>query len=401
MAENAVSRLFRLREKRVKKVVGLMSGTSVDGISAVALEVSGSGLKTKFSILAHNVYPYLPQVQRRIFNLFSPEEGRVDEISHMNFLLGELFAEVALKIAEEANLRKDEIDLVGSHGQTIHHRPNIVQDGRFGVRSTLQIGEPSVIAERTGAVVVGDFRVRDVAAGGQGAPIVGYVDFILFRDEEKGRLIQNIGGIANVTVIPAGADIEDVEAFDTGPGNMLIDVSVRYVTNQRLRYDRDGEMAARGKVDETLLGELMEHPFLTKPPPKTTGREEFGEQFATGVLERARSLGLSGEDLVATVTAFTVESIAQSYERFVYPRFRGDEVIVGGGGAYNKTLMSMLRKRLAPAQVYLHEDFGIPSSAKEALAMGLLANEAIMGNPSNVKGATGAKKRVLLGKIIL
>lgn len=396
-----MDRLFRLREKETKKVIGLMSGTSVDGISAVALEVSGSGLKTRFRILSHNVYPYPPQVQRRIFDLFSPEEGKVDEISHMNFLLGELFADTALRIAKGANLRKNEIDLVGSHGQTIYHRPNMIKDGKYGIRSTLQIGEPSVIAERTGAVVVGDFRVRDVAAGGQGAPIVAYVDFILFRDEDKGRLIQNIGGIANVTAIPAGAEIEDVEAFDTGPGNMLMDASVRHVTNQRLKYDRDGEMAARGKIDETLLGELMEHPFLAKPPPKTTGREEFGEQFATRVLERARSLGLSGEDFVATVTAFTVESIAQSYEKFVYPRFRGDEAIVGGGGAYNKTLISMLRKRLAPAPVYLHEDFGIPSSAKEALAIGLLANEAIMGNPSNVRGATGAKKRVLLGKIVL
>lgn len=401
MKEDRISWLFKLRRKKVKNIIGLMSGTSADGVSAVAMKVSGSGLKTKFQILAHNTYPYSLDVQKRIFELFSVEEGRVDKICHMNFLLGELFAEATLKITEEANLSKAEIDLVGSHGQTIYHRPELVQNGKYRVRSTLQICEPSVIAERTGSVVVADFRVRDMAAGGQGAPITAYVDFILFRDAKKGRLIQNIGGIANVTTIPAGAEIEDVNAFDTGPGNMLIDASVRHVTRQRLKYDRDGKIAAKGKVNEELLGELMKHPFLAKPPPKTTGREEFGEQFVVNVIEKVRSLGLSDEDLVATVTAFTVESIAQSYEKFVYPHFHVDDVIVGGGGVYNKTMLRMLKKRLAPTPVFLHEDFGIPSSAKEAVMIGLLANETIMGNPSNVMGATGAKRRVILGKIIV
>jgi anhydro-N-acetylmuramic acid kinase len=401
MKADGVSRLLKLQRKKTKNIIGLMSGTSTDGISAVAMKVEGSGAKTKFQILSHEIYAYPVDVQRKIFDLFSVERGTVDKICHMNFLLGEFFAEAALKVAKEADLSKAEIDLIGSHGQTVYHRPKLTRDGKYYIRSTLQIGEPSVIAERTGSIVVGDFRVRDVAAGGQGAPISAYVDFIIFRDVKKSRLIQNIGGIANVTAIPAGSEMGDVKAFDTGPGNMLIDASVRHITHQRLEYDKYGEIAAKGKVNRKLLLQLMEHPYLAKLPPKTTGREEFGEQYAANVIEKALILGLSSKDLVATLTAFTVESIAQSYEKFVNPHFCADEVIVGGGGAYNKTMLRMLKKRLAPTTVFLHEDFGIPSSAKEALMIGLLANETIMGSPSNMIGATGAKKKVVLGKIIL
>lgn len=393
---NVWERLERIRAKKCRKIVGLMSGTSVDGVSLVLAEVCGQQLETKVKLLAYKTYPYPEDLRRMIFKLFGGNEANVENLCLANFVLGEFYARKIIEFLREAGVENSEVDLIASHGQTVYHIPQPRTVNGITTRATLQIGEPSVIAERTGITVVADFRPRDIAAGGQGAPLIAYVDYVLFRSQDKNVAVQNIGGIANVTYLPAGCSIEDVLAFDTGPGNMVIDGVVRRLTRGRLNYDVDGNIAARGKVSEELLKWLMSHPYISKKPPKTTGREMFGEAFVDKVMEKARKLGVWGEDLVATVTAFTAESIAYNYEAFLG---KVDLVILGGGGAKNKTLLRMLQHRLN-AEIKTHEDFGIPEQAKEPLGMAILANETIMGNPNNVPGATGARNRVIMGKII-
>jgi anhydro-N-acetylmuramic acid kinase len=302
-------------------------------------------------------------------------------------------------VIRQAGLKPHDIAVIGSHGQTVHHLP------RARTPSTLQIGEPSVIAERTGVTVVADFRARDMAAGGQGAPLVPYVDWAMQTHATRPRVLQNIGGIGNLTFLPAGARIGDVRAFDTGPGNMVIDAVVAKLSNGRLTYDRNGKWASKGKVSAKLVKSLMSHPFFRRRPPKTTGREEFGEVFVRDLLVRAKRLRLPDADIVATTTAFTVESIADAYEQFVFPKLKRSQieklqVILGGGGAKNPTLRRMLAERLAPATVLTQDDLGASNAAKEALAFAVLAYETMQGRPSNVPSATGARRAAVLGKII-
>jgi anhydro-N-acetylmuramic acid kinase len=374
-------------------VVGLMSGTSADGIDAVAVRIEGSPPALAVQPLSFVCLPFDAEQRARIFALFDPARGTVDRICQMNFALGEWFAEAALRAIEQADLSLQEVDLIGSHGQTIYH----AVDEHSPVRSTLQIGEAAVIAERTGITTVADFRVADVAAGGQGAPLVSYVDWLLLRHPSRARAVQNIGGIANVTYLPAGNDPAGVIAFDTGPGNMLIDDAARRATDARLTFDRDGALAAQGRVDQALLGELLAHPYLARCPPKTTGRELFGTAFGEQVWKRGQARGLGDEDIVATLTAFTAASIAGAYRRFL-PR-QPLEVILGGGGASNPILVHMLGQCLSPARVTTHEALGMSSDAKEAIAFAVLAYEAIHGRPGNLPGCTGARTRAVLGKV--
>ncbi len=393
--------------KETRTVVGLMSGTSADGIDAALTRISGSGDSIRASLVAFRDFPYEGSVRRAIFALFSPEAPVVD-VCRMNFALGRLFAQAALELIGGRELRPAEVDLIASHGQTICHLP---PGGPYEAAvggSTLQIGEPAVIAELTGVTVAADFRPRDIAAGGQGAPLVPYADFALFRHPEKTRAVQNIGGIANVTVLPAGGGLDDVVAFDTGPGNMIIDALVTAFSQGEMRFDRDGELGALGKVDEGLLFWLMGHEFLRRQPPKSTGREEFGSKFVGELLARAEAQGVSAEDLLTTTTAFTAECIAAAYRDFVVPRYQLDEVILGGGGSYNLTLRRMLQERL-PARgtaggprtpIFLHEDFGLRGDAKEALAFAILGNETVLGQPANLPQVTGASRAVILGKIV-
>jgi anhydro-N-acetylmuramic acid kinase len=313
----------------------------------------------------------------------------------MNFALGSIFAQAALEVIAQAGLKTSEVDLIGSHGQTICHLPETL------VRSTLQIGEPAVIAHRTGIVTVGDFRVADVAAGGQGAPLVPYVDFLLFRDDEKSRAIQNIGGISNVTVLPAGGGLEDILAFDTGPGNMMMDEVVRIITDSRESYDRDGEMASKGTSNHRLLQKLLAHPFISYPPPKTTGREDFGAHFVRELVDEAGEAGISHADLLATVTAYAAECIYHNYKRFILPEYDLSEILISGGGLHNLTLMALLQERFHSIPVRSVEAYGLVSDAKEAIAFAVLANETIHGNPGNVPRATGADRPVVLGKIVI
>lgn len=377
--------------------VGLMSGTSADGIDAVVAEISGGGRGLRANLIAHVHQSFSPAFRRRV--LAACLHGTVAEICELNFLLGEHFARAALAVVQRAGLKPAQITAIGSHGQTVHHLPNAKSP------STLQIGEPSVIAERTGITTVADFRVRDMAAGGQGAPLVPFADWVLFTDEVRPRIIQNIGGIGNLTFLPPRAKLRDVIAFDTGPGNMIIDATVASLSGGKLTYDRDGRWAARGKASEKLLTYCMAHPFLKRRPPKTTGREEFGEMFLKRMLTKARQLRLSDADIVATVTDFTASSIADAYRRFILPKLSskqlpGLQVVIGGGGVRNVTLLRRLQDRLGFGTVCSHEDFGIDSSAKEPLAFALLAYETLHGRPSNVPSATGARRAVVLGKIV-
>ena len=378
-------------------IVGLMSGTSADGIDAVVAEIAGSGRQLRARVLAHTHQPFSPVMRRRILHLCL--HGTVAEICELNFALGEHFARAALAAIRQAKRKPVDIAAIGSHGQTIHHLPNA------RMPSTLQIGEPAVIAERTGITTVADFRVRDMAAGGQGAPLVPYADWALFTDKTKPRIVQNIGGIGNLTFLPPRAELDQVIAFDTGPGNMVMDALVTALTRGRQSFDRDGRWAARGHVSDKLLAEMMAHPFLRRRPPKTTGREEFGEMFLSRMLASARRLRLRPEDMVATATAFTAETIADAYRRFVFPKLTAAEraalqIILGGGGAKNPTLRDMLARRIGMGTLLTHEDFGIANAAKEALAFAILAHETLLGRPGNVPSATGARRAVVLGKIV-
>jgi anhydro-N-acetylmuramic acid kinase len=370
-------------------VIGLISGTSVDGIHAAVCRIEGAPPDLQVELLHFTKVDFQPDLRSRIFRAFSPDAGTVDLICSLNFEIGEAFACAALAAVDQAGLAADEVDLVGSHGQTIHHLPN------SSIPSTLQIGEAAVIAERTGICTVADFRVADMAAGGQGAPLVSYVDYLLFSHEQRTRAVQNIGGIANVTLLPADCSADDVLAFDTGPGNMVIDHAARRATDGRWHYDHDGKLASQGEVSQSLLEDLMGHAYLWRSPPKTTGREEFGSRFGDSVWHRGETLGLTGEDIVATVTAYTACSMAHAYQRYLPPV---QEVILGGGGSHNPVLRNMIERRVAPAKLLLHEDFGVASDAKEALAFAVLAYESWHGRPGNLPSATGAAHPVVLGK---
>ena len=384
----------KLSKQASLRIAGLMSGTSADGVDVAIIDFAIDALK----VLAFDTYPYPPCVGKAISKLFSNEKTMVSDICHLNFAIGEVFADAVLKLCRKSRISINSIDLIGSHGQTIYHNPKGTRFGKLLLRSTLQIGEPCIIARRTGKTVVADFRPADIAAGGQGAPLVPYADYLLFSHKKKNRIVQNIGGIANLTWLKARADIKDVLAFDTGPGNMIIDHIANLITKGRYRYDVDGRIAAKGKVDAALLKKLMQHKFLKRRPPKSTGREEFGAAFSNRLYNTAAKAGLKPADILATVTAFTARSIIAAYRRFL--PLLPDEVILCGGGAKNKTLVKMLKEQIKPAKVLLTDDFGINTDAKEAISFAILAGQTIRGIPNNVPSATGAKTSVVLGKII-
>jgi len=367
--------------------IGLMSGTSLDGIDAALVRLVGEADITLVEFIS---VPYNSEQRAKLLRLCQPGQATVEDICSMNFKLGELFAEATLELLHKAQFSAEQIAVIGSHGQTIYHIPG---------ESTLQIGEPSIIAQRTGITTVADFRPADIAAGGQGAPLVPYFDQIIFGEQHASYVtaVQNIGGIGNVTVVGNGTEALPWIAFDTGPGNMIIDAVVRSVTEGTMTYDKDGQMAAQGRVDASLLETLMQDPYFSQPLPKTTGRERYGSAFTSQLLKES---ALSQQDLVATVTAFTAESIADQYRRFILPYVTIDRVVIGGGGSRNKTLLKMIQERL-DCPVYVHEDFGISSDAKEAMAFAMLADATLRRAANNVPRATGAKKPAVLGKIVL
>jgi anhydro-N-acetylmuramic acid kinase len=375
-------------------VIGLMSGTSADGIDAAVVRLEGVPPSLAWEVLGHSHRSFTPELRAEIFACFHPDSSSVDRLCRLNFALGRAFGEAAKEAAHDVGLTMDQVDLIGSHGQTLWHEPPVA--GAMG--STLQLGEPAVIAERTGVPVVSNFRTRDMAVGGQGAPLVPLADRLLLSHPTQTRVAQNIGGIANVTYLPATADSKNgVMAFDTGPGNMLIDEVIRLATNGEWSYDHNGDLAARGHVDDDLLTKWLSEPYFQQTPPRTTGRELFGTQRANEYWQQAVDQGLSPNEIVATITALTVYSIEHAYRKFL-PSFP-DEVIVSGGGARNHTMLTMLVDRLAPAHVTTSDKYGLGIEAKEAVAFAVLAYETWHKRPGNIPAATGASRAVVLGSI--
>lgn len=383
----------RLKKER-KHVIGLMSGTSVDGIDAAVVEITGHHLETEVTLIAFETFPFPPGVAQRILDLCQPDTGRVDAICEMNFYIGHLFAEAAKRLIEKSGMAAGDIDLIGSHGQTIHHLPRDPDAAHYP--STLQIGEPAVIAHETGIPTIADFRVADMAAGGQGAPLVSYPDYLLFHNTAKTIGLLNIGGIANLTVIPAGGGFESVSAADTGPGNMCVDAVINEITDGTETYDTDGDRAAQGTFYQPLIDDWLRHPFFHLAPPKTTGREMFGHAFATERLSDCRRHGLTDNDAIATLTELTVQTVAH----YISHQPPIDRLYVSGGGVHNQTLMRRLRETLVDISVEPVDTSGISADAKEAIAFAILANESLHGHPGNLPAATGAASRKVLGKFV-
>jgi anhydro-N-acetylmuramic acid kinase len=409
-------------------IIGLISGTSVDAIDAALVELRQDADALSLSLRAYVEHPFPPRLHERLRAILPPAAGSVAEVCELNVLLGEAFAAAAQAGAAAGGLSLDQVDLIASHGQTVYHQ---VAPG--SVRSTLQLGAPAVIAELTGRTVAADFRPRDIVAGGQGAPLVPYLDRLLWSHPSRSRAVQNIGGIANVTYLPATDDRppttdqgdksgdheivshspylpvsqsehslvisrrSPVVAFDTGPGNALLDEAARILSGGVLGYDRDGAWAAQGQADEPLLARWLDDPYFMQAPPKSTGREYFGGAYAERCVEQARVRGLSDADLMATLTALTARSIAQAYARFLPAP--ADDLILSGGGARNRTLVGMLARELPTATLRASDELGLPADAKEAVAFAALGYATLHGWPSSVPACTGARHAVVLGSI--
>jgi anhydro-N-acetylmuramic acid kinase len=389
-------------EKQAMIVAGVMSGTSADGIN-VALVRFGrdrtSGVRTgvspvQFQLLGHAEYRYPKVIRRTVLAAMNASAASVADLARLNFLLGELNAEAILATQRQFRLKAE---LLGCHGQTLYHQGEARAFLGRRIAATWQTGEGAVIAARVGVPVVSDFRPADMASGGKGAPLVPFLDYLLYRHPRVGRIVQNLGGIANLSGIPAGASAGTVIAFDTGPGNMVIDAVTEQLAGKP--YDRDGRMAASGVVLEGVVEEMLHAPFFRRKPPKTAGREEFGREFVRQFLRRCGRAGK--QDVVATATALTARSIADAVRRFVLRRHSYAEFIVSGGGTENPTLLAMLANELQPLGLQLRssDEFGLPSQAKEAAAFALLAYETWHRRPSNVPSATGARRVAVLGKI--
>jgi anhydro-N-acetylmuramic acid kinase len=387
-------------------VAGIMSGTSADGINVALVRIQGRGFRSRLELLAHYEFPYPPEVRRAVLRAMNAKSASVADLSRLNFTLGELYAKSVQATQRRAKL---ECELVGCHGQTLYHQSARANYLGRPVACTWQTGDAAIIAKKLGVPVVSDFRPADMAAGGTGAPLVPFLDYVAFRHRRFGRIVQNIGGIGNLTAIPPRATPEDVFAFDTGPGNMVIDAAAERLFDRP--YDRNGRFAAKGKPIDSVVRQLLRRAFFKQPPPKTAGREQFGETFVNELLRLCRRA--DAYDVMATATALTARSIGIAMRNFVIPadainlpkgfrwpsRYR--EFVVSGGGTHNGTLMRMIREELAPfkMRVLTTDDFGLPSEAKEAVAFALLAYQTWRRLPSNIPSATGAQHPAILGKV--
>jgi len=378
-------------------VLGLMSGTSADGIDVALARIDGAPPRLRASLENFLTVPYPAPVRRQILRIAEGASVSAADIGRMNFLLGALFGDAALAACRRFRVAPARIDLVGSHGQTIYHQGRPSRFLGRKVASTLQIGEPAEIAARIGIATIADFRPADVAAGGQGAPLVPFVDFLLYRDARLGRVALNIGGIANITVIPRAAQPRDAIAFDTGPGNMVIDALVSRTTNGRLAYDRGARIATRGHAIPRLLDRLLADSYFRQAPPKSAGREQFGRSYLERLLRLAGNA--RPEDVIATATLLTPLSILDGLGRFVFPRTRIDEVIVSGGGAHNPLILAQLETGLGNRRLLRAEQLGVGEDAKEAFAFAVLAYETWHRRPANLPAATGARYPAILGKV--
>ncbi len=378
-------------------VLGMMSGTSADGIDVALARIESAPPHLRAKLENFFAVPYPAPVRRAILRVAEGQPTTTAEISEMNFLVGELFARAALDACRKFRVPPARIALIGSHGQTIYHQGHPSRFLGHLVASTLQIGEPSAIAARTGVPVVADFRPADMAAGGQGAPLVPFVDYLLYRDARRGRVALNIGGIANVTVIPRGARASDVFAFDTGPGNMVCDALAWKFSGGRAAFDRGARMATRGKPLRRVLDRLLADPYFLENPPKSAGREQYGNAYVERLLALAH--GARTEDVLATATLLTPLSILDALHRHVFPRARVDEVIVSGGGAHNPLMLAQLAAGLGRIPLRRAEELGVSEDAKEAFAFAILAYETWHRRPANLPSATGARLPAILGKV--
>ncbi|MEP6754765.1 MAG: anhydro-N-acetylmuramic acid kinase [Chthonomonadales bacterium] len=381
-------------------IIGLMSGTSADGVDVVLVEITERDSKLHVDLKKSLFVPYSEEMREAIFQISNPDSVRLQEIVALNPIIGELFGEAALSLCKVAGCDINDVDAIGSHGQTIWHQPVAIPIGGVAGRGTLQIGSAAVISAITGQPVVSDFRSADMAVGGQGAPLVPYADWKLFGHPVEDRLMLNIGGIANVTWLPAGCTRDEIIAFDTGPGNMLIDLAAYRSTAGAQMMDVDGQLARRGKVIDEFVNILNDHEYFDRPLPKSTGREMFGEYyFRHAITGAASNRGIKGKDFVATITAFTARTIADAVRNYLPERASNCDLICAGGGVLNPTLMMMLASELPGATIKRTDEFGVPTEAWEAIAFAILSHATLTGKPSNVPSATGASRPVILGSI--
>ncbi len=391
------------RSKGVHHVIGLMSGTSLDGVDGVLVEITSDphGHVSAIRVLDRQTIDYPAALRERVNNLCTPGNADITDVNAAHTALAHWNAAVVNALKERSSIP---IDAVGMHGQTVWHEPTGVPfplpDGSALVRGTLQLGNPQVLASLTDLPVISDFRSADMAIGGQGAPLSPFIDHLLFAEKGMGVAVQNIGGIGNVTVLPKDEGFGSVWAFDTGPGNMIIDAVVRWGSEGRERYDDEGRIAAEGEVDEALLASLMEDPYFAKNPPKSTGREVYGEGFTSEFIQRALLRGLDYAGIVATATAFTARSITDSYRSLILPTTNLDRVVICGGGARNRTLLAMIAANLE-AEVVTSTSLGVLDTDREAMAFALLAHASMMGVPSNIPAVTGAERAVILGTVTM
>ena len=394
-----MSTLRAIQEKEERLVIGLTSGTSADGIDAALVRIQGCGGGVELDLVTFDTLSFSGSVRSRILAAQGPDPVPIKEVVLLSSYLGELYAHASKHICQKASINLMEVDFVGCHGQTLYHHPAREALPGFEVNGTLQIGNPAVLAERTGLVVVSDFHSRDMAVGGQGGPLSAYLDYLLYNHRSRGRVALNIGGIANVTAMGADAPFEEITAFDTGPGNCLIDLAISHFTKGKQAFDKDGLWARQGKADEKLLAMMMQHPYLQQVPPKTADKDLFGRGFFNMILKIAA--GMRASDVVASLTEYTVRSIVEGIHRFVPEEVRFEEIIVSGGGAQNPALIEGLGLRLPMVAIVSGDQYRITSRAKEAVLMAFLANETLMGMPGNVPSATGARNPVMLGNITM
>ncbi|WP_282941109.1 anhydro-N-acetylmuramic acid kinase [Paenibacillus sp. RC67] len=406
---SSLTALESYRRKSRHTLIGIMSGTSLDGVDAALVDITtnSSGEIEKVEMREFEYVPYTPELKNIMISLCSVEQAKLNEWVTAHYGISHWYAHAVKLLLLRAGIASSEVDAICMHGQTIWHQPDPVlfpgPVGTIPVKATLQIGETAVVRELTGIPTVGNFRAGDMAAGGEGAPLAPFMDAIVFGSRESGRIIQNIGGIGNATVLPAGAKAEQTYAYDTGPGNMVIDTLVREETGGVMQYDEGGNIAAMGTVNEELLDHfLKQDTFFTRRPPKSTGREVYGSSYAKDFHFEGLKRGLSFVDIVATATALTARTIVDSYERFVFPDHSIQDIIVAGGGAHNRTLMTMIQKLLPEScKLSSSEQYGIPDDAREAIAFAIMGHESIMGRPSNMPSVTGASRSVILGHITL
>lgn len=392
-----MDQLLQLRSQSPRLVCGLMSGTSLDGVDAVLARLEGSGPELTIETEAFLHRPYPEALSSLLRRNSSAEQSSVQDLTRLDVRLAEVYADAVDRLLETADRSRSDLDLVGSHGQTVHHLPDLADCAGADVRATLQIGCPSTLANRLDVPVIGDFRPADLALGGQGAPLVPYFDYVTCTDPDESRGLLNLGGIANLTLLPANGDPTDVRAFDTGPANMVIDALAERLYDAP--FDRDGRHAADGTADHDLLADLLSANYFHREPPKSTGREAFGSDYVDRLVGAARSRGLSDEDLMATATLLTAASVYQGYARYIRPEQSIDVLIVSGGGVHNDTLLQMLENAFSPIPVRPASDYGLDPDAKEALCFAVLAHETVNGVPTNLPSVTGASKPTLLGSL--